>query len=92
MPKYLQHLFAVSTQGKSAKDVLDEYLYQYTYCTEAISVTALPVYHLEPNTRVLIRDDNSHINGEYIINKLTIPLDTKGSMTINAVKAIDRLY
>lgn len=92
MPKYLQHLFAVSTQGKSAKDVLDEYLYQYTYCTETISVTALPVYHLEPNTRVLIRDDNSHINGEYIINKLTIPLDTKGSMTINAVKAIDRLY
>ena len=92
MPKYLQHLFTISSQGKSAKDVLDEYLYQYSYCTETVSVSALPIYHLEPNTRVLIRDDNSHINGEYIINKLTIPLDPKGSMTINAIKAVDRLY
>lgn len=92
LPKYLQHLFTISSQGKSAKDVLDEYLYQYSYCTETISVSALPIYHLEPNTRVLIRDDSSHISGEYIINKLTIPLDPKGSMTINAIKAVDRLY
>lgn len=92
MPKYLQHLFAVSSQGKSAKDVLDEFLYQYSYCTETVSVTALPIYHLEPNTRILIRDDKSHINGEYIINKLTIPLDSKGTMNISATKAIERLY
>lgn len=92
VPKYLQHLFTISSQGKSAKDVLDEYLYQYSYCTETITVSTLPIYHLEPNTRVLIRDDNSHINGEYVVNKLTIPLDPKGSMTINAIKAVDRLY
>ena len=70
----------------------DEYLYKYSYCTETVSVSALPVYHLEPNVRVLIRDDNSHINGEYIINKITIPLDPKGTMNISAVKAVDRLY
>ena len=92
VPKYLQHLFTISSQGKSAKDVLDEYLYQYSYCTETVSVSALPVYHLEPNIRVLIRDDNSHINGEYIINKITIPLDPKGSMNISAIKAVDRIY
>lgn len=92
MPFYMQHLFSISSQGKSAKDVLDEYLYQYSYCTESITVQALPIYHLEPNTRILIRDDNSQINGEYIINRLTVPLDAKGSMSINAVKAVDRLY
>ena len=92
MPFYLKHLFAISSQGKSAKDVLDEYLYKYSYCTESVTVSALPIYHLEPNTRILIRDDNSHINGEYIVNKMTIPLDAKGSMSINAVKAVDRLY
>lgn len=92
LPKYLQHLFSISSQGKSAKDVLDEYLYQYSYCTETVSISALPVYHLEPNVRVLIRDDNSHISGEYIVNKLTIPLDPKGSMSISAIKAVDRLY
>lgn len=92
LPKHFSHLFHISSQGKSAKDALDEFLYQYSYCTESVTVSALPIYHLEPNTRVLIRDDNSQINGEYIINKLTIPLDSKGSMTINAVKAVDRLY
>jgi len=92
MPFYFKHLFAISSQGKSAKDTLDEYLYKYTYCTESVTISALPIYHLEPNTRILIRDDNSHINGEYIINKMTIPLDAKGSMTINAIKAVERLY
>ena len=92
MPKYLQHLFAISSQGKSAKDVLDEFLYQYSYCTETVSITALPIYHLEPNTRILVHDDKSHINGEYIIEKLTVPLDPKGTMNISATKAIDRLY
>ena len=92
MPSYFQHLFTISSQGKSAKDVLDEYLYQYSHCTESINVSALPIYHLEPNTRILIQNDNSHINGEYIIEKLSIPLDPKGMMTINAVKAVDRIY
>ena len=85
-------LFNISSQGKSAKDVLDDYLYKYAYCTESISINAIPLYHLEPNTRIFIEDKNSGINGEYLINKITIPLSYNGTMSISATKAIDRIY
>jgi len=52
----------------------------------------VPVYYLEPNTRIFVRDDNSGINGEYIIDKISYQLTYNGMMTINAVKAVDRIY
>lgn len=87
-----ENLFVISTQGKCAQDVLDEYLFKHSYCTEAISMTAIPVYHLEPNTRIYIRDDNSQIDGEYIVSRITLPLTYNGTMTITAIKAVERIY
>ena len=88
----MENLFSISSQGKSAKDVLDEWLYQYSYCAQSITVSAIPVYTLKPNTRIYIRDDTTKIEGEYIVAKLTIPLTAKGIMSINATKAVDRIY
>lgn len=87
-----ENLFVISTQGKCAQDVLDEYLFKHSYCTEAISMTAVPVYHLEPNTRIYIHDDNSQIDGEYIVSRITLPLTYNGTMTISAIKAVERIY
>ena len=92
LPQHLEYLFSISGQGKSAKDVLDNYLYTYSYCTESITINAIPVYHLEPNTRIFVRDDRCGINGEYIITKINYPLDTSGTMSINATKVVDRIY
>ena len=92
LPNYMENLFTISSQGKSAKDTLDSWLYQYAYCTESISISALPIYYLEPNTRIYVRDDNSNINGEYIIDKITIPLQYSGTMNITATKAAERIY
>lgn len=92
LPEYLENLFSMSAQGKSAMDVLNEWLYSYAYCAESITLNALPVFYLEPNTRILVRDDNSGINGEYIVTRLTFPLSHNGTMSISATKAVERLY
>ena len=92
LPDYMENLFNISSQGKSAKDRIDELLYSNAYCTESITINTIPVYHLQPNTRIFVRDDNSGINGEYIINKITVPLSYNGTMSINATKAVERLY
>ena len=86
----LQNLFTISSQGKTTQDVLAQDLYANTYCTESVSITCLPVYHLQPNTRILIKDEKSGINGEYIISRITIPLTYNGTMNISAVKAVER--
>lgn len=84
-------LFTSSAQGKTAKNVLDELLYQYSYCTESVSISAIPVYHLEPNTRIYVFDANTGIEGEYLLSKITIPLSYNGQMTMSATKAVSRL-
>lgn len=88
----MENLFSISYRGKSAKERVDELLYENSYCIENVTINALPVYYLEPNTRIFIYDETTGINGEYIINKITLPLTYNGTMTINATKAPKRLY
>ena len=91
-PDYVEELFTISCQRKSAKDTVDSLLYNHTYCTETITLTTLPVYHLLPNTRIFVYDEKSGINGEYIVSKFTIPLAYNGTMSITATKAVERLF
>lgn len=92
LPKGFAKYFEISYRSLSAKDKIDELLYQYAYCIENVTITALPVYHLEPNTRIYVRDDTTRVNGEYIVTKITLPLSYKGTMSISANKAPERLY
>ena len=59
-----------------------------SYCQESINISTVPIYNLDPNTRVHVKDPISNINGEYIISKISIPLNYKKMMSITATKAI----
>jgi hypothetical protein len=87
----MTNLFTISSTRKSAKDQMEEMLYNYSYCIESVTIQAVPVYYLEPNTRISVRDSNSGIDGEYIISKLTIPLKYNGTMSITATKAVESI-
>lgn len=84
--------FTISAQGKSAQNALEELLYNHSYCIESITLTAVPIYYLTPNTRILVIDESSKINGEYLVNRISIPLTYNGMMSINATKAPTRLF
>ena len=88
----LESLFTISAQGKSAKDKLDELLYNNSYCIESITIQSIPIYYLQPNEKIFIQDLNSQINGEYIISRITLPLAYNGTMSIVATKAPERIY
>ena len=88
----LSNFFSISSQGKSAQDVIETLLYENTYCIENVTITSIPIYHLTPNTRIEIHDKESQIDGDYLISKLTIPLTYNGTMSITATKAVDTLY
>lgn len=89
---FMENYFNISGQGRSAKDELDSLLYQHTNFSEQTTLTAIPIYHLQPNSRILVRDDNTGLNGEYIVNKITIPLQYNGTTSITASKAVERIY
>lgn len=94
--KYIQvqnidSMFSCSSQNKSAKDRLDELIYQHGYCIESASITSIPIYYLEPNVRIYIYDEKTGLDGDYIISKLTMPLSYNGTMSITATKAAENI-
>lgn len=82
-------MFSISAQGKSAKDKLDELIYQYGYCIESVSITAVPIYYLDVNTRIYLYDEDTKLDGEYVVSKLTLPLTYNGTMSITATRAAE---
>lgn len=84
---HIESMFSISAQGKNAKDRLDELLYQHGYCIENITITSIPIYYLQPNTRIYVYDKETNISGDYIVSKITLPLSYNGTMSITATKA-----
>lgn len=75
----------------SAYNLIKDLVYQYTNYNETITIQALPVYYLEPNTRITVTDTESSIQGDYIINSISLPIDINGMMSINATKAEEKM-
>lgn len=94
--KYIQvdsSIYSMMTGGgskNSAYNRVRELLYQYTSYNESITLQAIPIYHLEPNIRIRVRDIESNIFGDYMISTISIPLDINGTMTISATRALER--
>ena len=75
----------------SAYNLVRELLYQYTSYNESIVLETIPMFYLEPNTRITVRDSASGIYGDYIINNISIPFDISSTMTISCTRALERL-
>lgn len=86
---FIETMFTISAQGKSAKERLDELIYQHSGMIETASITTVPIYYLQPNNRVKIVDNDTKLNGDYTITKITIPLTYNGMMTLSLTKVID---
>lgn len=87
----IDSMFSISAQGKSAKLKLDELIYQHGYCIESSTINTIPIYYLEPNTRIHLYDIDSGIDGDYIISKISLPLTYNGTMSLTATKATENL-
>lgn len=81
---------ATAGNMRGAFTTIQAMLSENTKYNESISFNAMPVYHLEPNSRVTVRDTDSQIYGDYIIKTISLPLDISGTMSISATRAIDR--
>jgi len=91
LTKNMADLFSISARGKSAEEEVLDLFNKHSYCTETVSITTIPIYHLEPNTLIHIKNDENHLNGKYEVSKLTIPLNANGMMSISATKIIDAI-
>ena len=87
----LFNLLAPGGSSNSAYQKIRQMLHEYTSYNESISLQTLPIYSLQPNTRIGVRDVESNIYGDYMISTISIPLDVSGTMSISATRALERL-
>ena len=83
--------FAIGTIGYSAQETVREFLYQYTTYNETISIQSIPIYYLDVNRRITVQDRKSGVNGDYIIDSITLPISANGVMSISASRALERI-
>ena len=77
----MEQLFYKSGQGLSAIAKANELINQYTANVESLSITSIPIYYLQPNTRIYIKDQ-----GDFTIGKISYSLAYNGTMNISATK------
>ena len=82
---------AIGGNFYSAYDVVRDLLYQYTSYNETVQLQTIPIFYLEPNSRITIRDSESNIYGDYMVNSISMPLDSSGTMSLSCTKAMDKI-
>ena len=60
-------------------------LQQKSNMAETVSFSCVPLYYLQPNQKINLNIDNL-IQGDFIINSVTVPLDIQSDMTVNCHK------
>ena len=76
----------------SAYDKLKELLYIHMTYNETVNLSIIPIYHLEPNTRITIFDNETGVNGDYMIKTISLPLTPNGTSNISATKCLDKNF
>lgn len=82
---------AVGTYCYTAQETAQELLYQHTNYNETIVLQAVPIYYLEPNTRISVYNKKAGMEGDYVIKSISLPIDAGSAMTINAIRARERI-
>ena len=91
LPDEVYNALVLGGYYNGADIMMKDLLYQYTNFNESISLTCMPIYYLEPNTRITVHSTQAGISDDFIIQSISIPLDNNGTMTINANRASTKI-
>lgn len=80
-------LFYRSTQGNAAVSRANELISEYTATAEGVNLTCIPIYYLEPNTRIYIDGI-----GDCILDRISYNLSYNGTMSISGNKILKTFY
>ena len=67
------------------------HLYEKTAIQKNVSLETLPIYYLEPNSRVTIKDDICEIDGDFMITNFSLPLSQDGTTSIELSSVLETI-
>lgn len=82
--------FATGGYKNGAFDQIKYELYLHTNYQKTLSLTSLPVFYLEPNSRVTINDKSTNTYGDFVIQNISLPLGAGSVMATTCNEALER--
>ena len=79
--KNMENMFVRSSQGASAIEKMNNLLNEYVYYTNSLNFSTIPIWYLEPNSKIYIKD-----HGEYIIEGISYSLNYNTTMNIKCTQ------
>lgn len=86
-------VFAGFMTGGYKNGAFDQIKYDllcHTTYQQSLSITSLPVFYLEPNSRITINDKITNTYGDYVVNNISIQLSPGSTMTMSANEVLER--
>ena len=77
IPSNLKGLFDIAAPGASAFEKLNELIYKHLTLPLGFSVTTIPIYYLEPNTRIKLSD-----KGDCLLSQISYNLASNATMSL----------
>ena len=87
-PGEIYKAFSTGGYHNGAYDYICSELYTHTTYQTTISMTAIPNYWIEPNSRIRIADNATKTFGNYMIQNISLPLDVGSVMSITANECV----
>ena len=83
---------ALATGGykNGAFDQIKYQLYLHTNYQKTLSVSAIPAFYLEPNSRTSINDSSTNLQGDFMAQSISIPLGAGNSMSVTLSQCLER--
>lgn len=83
----------LSTGGNNnaAFDQIKFELWSHTSYQKTLSITAIPSFHLEPNTRVTINDKTTNTYGDFMVTSISLPLGPSSVMGITCNECVKKM-
>lgn len=91
VPTSIAKGLSIGSALNSAYDNVRAMLHETTSFNETISVSCIPIFHLQPNQLIYVKNEETGIDGDYMLNSFSIPLDINGVMNLSCSKALRRI-
>ena len=75
----------------SAYEALRYELFSYTKYQKVVSITSIPAFYLEPNSRVEVSDYSTNTYGDFMIQNISLTLGPGANMTCSLNEVSERL-
>ena len=86
----LYNNFVTGGYANGAYDQIKYELFLHTRYQNSVSLTAIPVFYLEPNSRVTISDKTTNTFGDYIVQNISITFGPGANMSVSCTEAMER--